>query len=270
MMINKVQAASIVMLMTLFTVPSLAFPGGSETKCYHTELFYGDTSHGVAKLRVSGGGSILEIEIKEFLHQGLYNVELIKNYYSSYVAGELDIDEEGNGEGEYVIPYIDPDFIVRITDGEYSLVSGEWVECEHPVKPDKVKVSPQTLNLKSMGKWVTVKITIPTDPEPTDYELRVGESTPIEPVSVKVALGHVTLKFSRAELMDLCEEGSTEVTISFKIGEDTIELRDIIKVINEGNQEATPAHQVNNQIKSNNGKSKGKSNGKANGKNKGN
>jgi hypothetical protein len=272
-MINRLQAASVLMLAALVTVPSLAFPGDSQTRCYQAELFYEDTSYGLASLWVSGAASFLEIEIEGFGHPGPYDVELFMDYYSDLVAGEIKIDGDGDGEEKYKIPFRDPEFTVRVTDGEYTLVSGEWVECEVPEKPVDVKVSPQTLNLKSMGKWVTVKVTVPTDPEPTDFELTVGDGEPLTPSSVKVAPGHVTLKFSRAGLAEICEQGSTEVTIWFKIGDETVELTDVIKVINEGNQESASAHQHNNnqgaasaqqsknKAKTNNGKAKGKNKG---------
>jgi len=278
MMVNRLQAATVLMLTALFTVPSLAFPGESQPRCYQAELLYEDTRYGLVKFWVSGDASFLEIEIEGFGHPGLYDVELFMDYYSDFVAGEIDIDDDGDGEEKYKIPFRDPDFLVRVTDGEHTLVSGEWVECEIPEKPVEVKVSPQTLNLKSQGKWVTVKVTVSTTPEPTDFELRVGDSDPLTPSSVKVAPGHVMLKFSRSGLAELCEEGSTEVTISFKIGDDTVELSDVIRVINEGNQEAASTQQQNKKqpksqgagsAQQNNNKAK-KNNGKAKGKNKGN
>jgi hypothetical protein len=269
MMINKVQAASIVMLMALFTVPSLAIPGNSQPRCYQADLILDDTVYGHAKLWVSGNANFLEIEIEDFPYSGTYEIKLFKDYYSDFVAGDLEI-EDGDGEDKYKIPYQDPDFKVLIYSEDYELVSGDWIECEIPEKNLKVKISPQTLNLKSKGKWVTVKVTVPTDPEPTDFELWVGEDGPIPSSWTKVAPGHVMIKFSRVELQELCEEGSVEVTLTFKIGEETIELSDVIRVIHGGNQEPTQTHQANNKVKSNNGKANRKSNGKAKGKNKGN
>ena len=118
-----------------------------------------------------------------------------------------------------------------------------------PEKTLEVKVSPQTLNLKSKGNWVTVKITIPTEPEPSEFKLKIDDSEPISPASIKISPNQIILKFNRAELAELCSEGSSVVTITFKVGDETIELSDIIKVINEGNQEANSNHQANNQVK---------------------
>jgi len=142
-MVNRLQAASVLMLAALFTVPSLAFPSESQPRCYQVELFYEDTSYGLASLWVSGAASFLEIEIEGLGHPGLYDVMLFMDYYSDFVAGEIEIDDDGDGEERYKIPFRDPKFTVRVTDGDYTLVSGEWVECETPEKPVEVKVSPQ-------------------------------------------------------------------------------------------------------------------------------
>ncbi len=87
----------------------------------------------------------------------------------------------------------------------------------------------------------------------------------IEPTSVKINPKHITLKFSRAELQELCVPGDNTVSISFTLGDESVELSDTIKVINNGqNQE-----QVQTSSNGNNGKPKTKTNnGKAKGKNK--
>ncbi len=257
MMINKVQAASILMMMALFTVPSLALPGGTENTCYRAELFYEDTSYGEVRLMVSDSASILEVEIEELNITGIYEVQLFKDYYSDFVAGEIEIDEDLKTEATFEIPYRDPDFHVIVKNGLVELRSGEWVECEKPAESVTVKVSPSTLNLKSMGNWVTVKIRVQADSLPTDFKLIVdGES--LTPVSALETGDHYTLKFSRKALQSLCEEGENAITVSFKIGDDVIELTDTIKVINEGNHETSSTHEEKNQVKSNNGKAKGK------------
>jgi hypothetical protein len=170
----------------------------------------------------------------------------------------MEIDADGNGKALFEIPFNNPDFIVYIVRDENVLTSGEWVECEKPVKPLGAKVSPSSLNLKSMGKWVTVKITIPLgDSVPYNFTLTVNENS-ISSQSAKVSHGHIILKFSRADLQEICEEGIEEVHVSFNIGDEIIELSDTIKVINEGKNQASYAH--GNIMKKNNsrGKAKGK------------
>ncbi len=137
------------------------------------------------------------------------------------------------------------------------------MECEKPVKLVDAKVSPSTLNLKSNGNWVTVKVSYPIgDVEPQEIKLNVGEGS-LSPESVKFNPKHIILKFSRADLQDLCTLGDTTVTISFSLEGQEIELRDTIKVINMGNnkeqvQISTNADKVKPKPKSNNGKAKDK------------
>ena len=96
------------------------------------------------------------------------------------------------------------------------------------------------------------------------FKMNVDGAT-IEPTSVKMSPGHITLKFDRAELQELCEPGENTISISFNLGDESIELSDTIKVINNGqNQE-----QVQTSSNGNNGKPKTKTNnGKAKGLNK--
>ena len=121
------------------------------------------------------------------------------------------------------------------------------------------KISPSTLNLESNGNWVTVKILYPVgDNEPSDFKMYVDGDF-IEPTSVKISPQHITLKFSRAELQEICDEGEVRVNLSFKIGDQTIELSDTIRVIKKGNNhEATSTLGNSEKTKSNNGKAKGK------------
>ncbi|MFC1803944.1 hypothetical protein ACFL0D_08280 [Thermoproteota archaeon] len=259
MKLNRIQLASVLTLFMLFTAPSLAFPGDLEPSCYQAELFYDGLDYGKVKLMVSSNENLLEVEVEEFMHPGKYSVQLFKDYYSDFVAGMIEINEDGNGKAVFEIPFHSPDFTVNVENGEYVLASGEWIECEKTVKSVEVKVSPSTLNLKSMGKWVTVKITIPTDdPMPSDFKMYTN-GDPIEPESIKISKDHVILKFSRADLQEMCDEGEVEVKLSFKMGDQTIELSDTIRVINKGNKhEETSTRGNSEKTKSNNGKAKGK------------
>ena len=62
MILNRVQAASVLILATLFIVPSLAFPANADV-CYRAELFYEESAIGWAKLIVSDGKQFLKVEI---------------------------------------------------------------------------------------------------------------------------------------------------------------------------------------------------------------
>ena len=270
-MLKKAQIASVVMLIALFTVPILAQPWDPESGCYRAELYYEDTAYGIARLVVDDGESTLEIKIDDFIEAGTYEVLLFKDYYSNYVAGYIEIGEEMDGKATFSIPYMDPDFQVIIKKDSIELTSGDWIECVKPSKSLTIKVSPSTLNLKSNGKWITVKLWIQSADEPSDFSLSVNGET-IEPATVKVQDGHVTLKFSREELQEICDEGDNLVTLSFKMGDETIELSDLIHANHKDDAEESTTNQSQGTPKSNNGKAKsGKSNnGKAKGKNKNN
>ncbi|TFH13819.1 hypothetical protein E4H04_11330 [Candidatus Bathyarchaeota archaeon] len=257
MMLKRVQAACVLLLFALFVVPSFAFPDGVNPRCYSAELFYEDTSYGMVKLLVSGDESRIMVEIEDFIESGEFEVLLFKDYYSSFVVGSLEIDEDIRGEATFTLPYRDPDFQVIVKKGVIELRSGEWAECEKPDKSVRVKVSPSALNLKSMGKWVTVNIRIQSDSEPKDYTMIINGGS-LDPYSVKVNGDHVSLKFSREDIQSLCVAGKNMVTISFKIGDETVTLTDIIKVIHERNHEAASPQQEGGKGKMNNSKTKGK------------
>jgi hypothetical protein len=251
--------ASLVTLFTLFVVPSIAFSGDSESSCYKAELLYDEVPYGIVKLVVSGGENILVVKIVGFTHPGEYSVKFFKDYYSNFVAGSVEIDDEGYGEAVFEVPFRSPDFSINISSDDIVLTSGEWVECEKPDKPLKVKVSPSSLNLNSNGKWVTVKITTSLrNLELSDFKMIVNDKT-IDAYSVKVSRNHVILKFSREQLQEACDGVQEKVIISFKIGDQRIKLSDTIKIINkEKNVRASSAHGNKDKQKTNNGKGKNK------------
>ena len=261
MMFNKYQLASLLIVVALFTVPSLALPGSYESSCYRAELYYEGKLYGMTRLVVGGGESLLEIEIEDFIISGEYEVLLFKDYYSNFVAGYIEIDEDMDGKAIFNIPYIDPDFQVIIEKDNIELTTGDWIECEKPSKSFTMKVSPSTLNLKSNGNWVTVKIWIDSTNEVSEFTLNLNGET-LEPETVKVQDGHIILKFSRKELQELCEEGLNQVTLSFKIGDETIELSNLISAIHEEDVETYINNQGKGKAKSNNGKAKGKNKNK--------
>jgi hypothetical protein len=258
-----IRAATLLTIFAVLTVPSLVFAVEGDAFCYKTDLYIDGQVVGEAKYTGEDGEYSLEVEIEGFAQQGDFEVRLFKDYYSNFVAGSLTIDENGDGKAVFNVPYQDPDFKVIIEDAEYSIVSGEWVECEAPVKPVRAKISPSVLNLKSKGKWVTVKVTYPFgDETPNDISLTINGEL-FEPTSVKIGAEHMVLKFSRSELKKHCEPGEYTVTVSFQLGASIVELSDAVKVINPGETQVTVG------AKTAKGKSKAKSNnGKADGKNK--
>lgn len=258
MKLNIVQAASLIMLFTLIAVPSLAFTGSTDSSCYQAPLLYEGAEYGKVKLIPSNEDNKLEVEIEEFLYPGLYSVQIFKDYYSDIVLGDIEINGDGDGKEEFVVIFSSPDFTVHIVNGGYVLTSGEWTECEKPIKPENIKISPSALNLKSSGKWVTVKIIYPFEEvEPTEFEMHIGDQT-LTPEIKKVEPDHILLKFKREEIQQNCKEEVETVGISFRIGDEVVELTDTIKIINYESYQVQQTRSNEIKTRSNNGKAKGK------------
>ena len=246
------------MLFTLIAVPSLAFTGNQKSSCCQAPLLFEGVEYGKVKLIPDNGGNKLEVEIEEFLYPGTYSVQIFKDYYGDIVLGNIEVDNDGDWKGEFDIIFSSPDFVVHVVNGDYVLTSGEWIECERPIKPENIKVSPSALNLKSKGKWVTVKIIYPfEEAEPTDFEMHIGGVT-ITPETIKTEPDHILLKFRREEMQQYCDEDVETVKITFRLGDEVVELDDTIKIIHNGNNQTQQTQNNQQQTKSNNGKAKGK------------
>lgn len=103
-----------------------------------------------------------------------------------------------------------------------------------------VEISPQTLNLKSNGKWVTVIITFPEDisADEVDIEslaLEVDGET-IGALWARIGEGVLMVKFSRDALKEIVgEPGEVEIQVSGDlVGGGSFEGSDTIRVINPG------------------------------------
>jgi len=100
-------------------------------------------------------------------------------------------------------------------------------------------IHPRTINLKSRGRWVTVVVFIPeeytTDKNDVDsVKLEINDNTINSEWGV-IKEDRIMVKFDRAKLQDLLEEGA-EVTIKVtgEAGEVLYQDSDTIRVINPG------------------------------------
>ena len=122
-----------------------------------------------------------------------------------------------------------------------------------------VSVHPRTLNLRSGGRWITVKITLPAGVDPQDLDITAvrlwvdGEA--LEPLWGEACDDCVMIKFSRDELQELVSPGEeVEITVTGELpGGGSFEDTDTITVINPGNGNVK-ATQKQNRGNSNNGK----------------
>ncbi len=101
-----------------------------------------------------------------------------------------------------------------------------------------IDLNPDTLNLKSKGKWITCYIELPQDYDVGDINVSTVELTYGE-VGVSAAWGDVQdgalmVKFNRSDVQDMLEPGDdVEVTVSGELTNGTpFEGTDMIKVIN--------------------------------------
>ena len=101
-----------------------------------------------------------------------------------------------------------------------------------------VEVHPQTLNLKSKGRWVTVRITPPEGYTPQDIvietvKLHIG-NVELEAEWGRAGEDCVMVKFSRSDLQELLEPGEdVELVVTGKLADgNSFGSKDTIRVIN--------------------------------------
>jgi hypothetical protein len=105
--------------------------------------------------------------------------------------------------------------------------------------PAGMKVAPQSLNLKSKGKWVTVHLRLRngmTAAEVKRTSLKLMDQIPVDKVLGGESPNKLTLKFSRSALQALLTPGpEVEVYLTGELKDGTaIEASDTIKVIQPG------------------------------------
>ena len=161
---------------------------------------------------------------------------------------------DANG-GDWEIFYFDGKSVHQVTDNDYNDISPEvsealivwqswdgndW-EISSAVIPAPVglKVSPQTLNLKSKGKWITVQARLPAGYNRSDVVgsslLLLGE-VPASRVQQGNGAQKVMAKFSRSAVQALLAPGeAVEVTLTGELKDGTpIAGSDTIRVIEPG------------------------------------
>ncbi len=175
--------------------------------------------------------------------------------------------------------YNGPTFLTGLNPGEYTLtVTAESMiglkstateEFNVTESGIEVKVTPRTLNLKSKGRWMTVKIKLPEDMNTTDFgveDVRVSiHGTELTPEWYKVGQNVIILKFNRKHVQELADGSSTlEITVTGTIDNESFAETDTIRIINPGKMNQNKESQ---QIQSQKGKGpKNKPNNGGNGK----
>jgi len=156
--------------------------------------------------------------------------------------------------------------VTRLTDNDYNdyrpqIDGGQvvWVgspggsmeiflavyEAEEAVVPATIDIDPDTLNLKSNGKWITCYIELPEGYDVNDIavaSILLNGAVAAEPKPVEIGdydadgVANLMVKFDMSAVQDLLEPADeVELTVSGELGDGTsFEGSDTIKVIDKG------------------------------------
>jgi len=158
-------------------------------------------------------------------------------------------------EGDWEIFYYDGHSIQQLTNDAYDDINpkisksliiwegwdgNDWeIETAMVPVPAGIKVTPQSLNLKSKGKWITVHLKLPegmTGSQVDKTSLLLMDQIPVDKVQKGEGARKLTLKFKRADVQALLTPGpEVEIYLTGQMKDGTaIEASDTIKVINPG------------------------------------
>jgi hypothetical protein len=142
-------------------------------------------------------------------------------------------DENGNKD-LYLID-LDSSVNTPFIAGPYHEVHPDWYHGPVTVAAD-IDIDPDTLNLKSKGKWITAYISFPEDHDLdavdiASVDLHFNDGI-VNAKWGKVESSSLMVKFSRGQLIDLLGGtiGRVELTITGNIGDSDFEGTDVIKV----------------------------------------
>ena len=110
---------------------------------------------------------------------------------------------------------------------------------EAPTIPATIEIIPNTLNLKSKGRWITCYIRLPEDYDVSDISLILLEDK-IEPRQIWSDEKKQVMKtrFSREEVQDILTVGQVELLVTGQLTDGTLfEATDVIRVIDKGGKE---------------------------------
>jgi len=153
-------------------------------------------------------------------------------------------DEDGSFEAEFEVPDVpDGDYTVTAEDEEELSAEADFEVVTPPAPPAvlTVEIHPETLNLKSNGRWITCLIRPPAgyDVEDIDVDtvaLCYGDEE-VEVDRWNIEGNALMVKFDRSEVAEIlrgAENGEVELTIKAKVNGKTFEGTDAIRVISPG------------------------------------
>jgi len=162
-------------------------------------------------------------------------------------------------DGDWEIFYYDGTCVRQITNNDLDDVSprltgtrimwqgkdssGDWEIFTSSIPmPLRMRISPQTINLKSKGKSITVRLILGSDLDAADVvvsSLRLAGQIPATMVRISTGSNILMAKFSRPEIQALLEPGNNvEITLTGQFTDgSTFTATDTVKVINPGHSQ---------------------------------
>ncbi|MBA7684218.1 hypothetical protein ES703_92609 [subsurface metagenome] len=122
----------------------------------------------------------------------------------------------------------------RVIGGRIDMGAYEY----SPPIPAEVRIVPRSINLASMGKWITCYIQLPEDYNVADIEAdSVLLEYEIQAQSLSLNEGQqvATAKFNRSDVQEILDAGEVELTITGRLTNGfAFEGTDVIRVIDKG------------------------------------
>ncbi len=108
-----------------------------------------------------------------------------------------------------------------------------------------IDINPDTLNLKSKGKWITCYIELPANYNVSDIDistLKLNDIISAEPFPTEIGdydndeIGNLMVKFDRANLEEMLSPGNVVLEVTGEVAGTDFEGCDTIRVINKGGE----------------------------------
>ena len=189
-----------------------------------TEIIF-DKDHEVYKISKEGKVTLIGTLLNEGRIVG-------KGDYHAAISS-IDVDSDG----------FDELIIQEIIDGQYYVAT--VMPPPAPVVNATIDIDPNTLNLKSKGKWITCYIELPDGYNVADINVTtilLNDTIPIDP-SAPMEIGDhdgdgipdIMVKFSRSAVQDIVSPGDATLTITGKLIDGiAFDGSDVIRVIDSG------------------------------------
>ena len=115
-----------------------------------------------------------------------------------------------------------------------------YYKAEAPTLSAEITANPETLNLKSEGKWITAYIELPEDYDASDIDISIVKlngviQAELHPTGIgdydEDGIPDLMVKFSRQDLIAILSVGEATLTITGEVCDTPFEGSDIIRVI---------------------------------------